>query len=196
MLFHICDWLEHNRWIIGLSRSVTLSVILSVTHYFSFFCVVGSIMIVDLRVLGVLGRRKKVAELAEELLPWMWMGLLFVILSGFLIFAGDATAFYASRVFHVKLMLLLLAIALSVITQISALRWDRSPAMPVLAKLMALVSLVLWVGVILAAVETPDPYLSPTIAQMKSGSSVQKASGYSPSLQVGRWASKTNVSAP
>ena len=169
MFLHFCDWIEHNSWIVGISRSVTLSVILSVTHYFSFFCVVGSIMIVDLRILGVLGRRKKIAELADELLPWMWAGLLFVIASGFLMFAGEATAFYAASAFHLKMLLFLLAITLSVITQSSASRWDRSPKIPTVAKLMALVSLALWVGVILTAVETPDPYLSPTLAAVQSG---------------------------
>src|SRR5690349_938446 len=109
MLFSACEWLEHNSWIVAISRSVLLSIIVSVTHYFSFFCLVGSVIVVDLRILGVAGQKNGIKELADQLLPWMWVGLLLVIPSGFILFAGDATAFYFGGMFHIKIVLLVLA---------------------------------------------------------------------------------------
>lgn len=155
MLHHLCEWLEHNSWIIAINSSVVLSAILEVAHYGGFFLLVGSIAIVDLRVLGLAGRRQTAAALAGQLFPWMWTGLVFAFLSGFIMFAGDATDFSRATVFRVKLLVVLFAVILGVIVQWNVPRWDRSPAMPIAARLMALVSLALWIGAILVAVEVP-----------------------------------------
>lgn len=155
MLLHLCEWLENNSWIVAINSSVVLSAILEVAHYAGFFVLVGSIAIVDLRVLGLAARRQTAASLAEQLFPWMWTGLISAFLSGFLMFAGDATDFARASIFGLKMLVIFLALVAGIIVQWSVPRWDRGPSMPIAARVLALVSLALWIGAILAAVEVP-----------------------------------------
>ncbi|MGA3292919.1 MAG: DUF6644 family protein [Candidatus Acidiferrales bacterium] len=150
-----CHWLQHTSFITWVSNSVIISTAVEMTHYFSLFLLVGSIVIVDLRILGLAARRRNATDLADELFPLMWTGLVLNFLSGFLLFAGDAATFYVNWVFHIKLGVILLAVIFGLIVQWNVRRWDRSPSMPAAARLLALVSLVLWIGSILAAVEVP-----------------------------------------
>ena len=155
MLLHLGEWLEHNSWIVAINSSVVLSTILEVAHYAGFFLLVGSIAIVDLRVLGVATRRQTATSLAEELFPWMCTGFISALLSGFIMFAGDATDFSAASIFRVKMLAVLLALAAGIIVQWSVRKWERAPSMPIGARLMAFISLALWIGAILVAVEVP-----------------------------------------
>ena len=129
--------------------------VLEIIHYFSMFILVGSMIIVDLRVLGLVGRRQDATLLADRLFPWMWISLLFNFLSGFIMFAGSATAYYHNDVFYDKVIVVLFAIAASITVQQKVRKWNQSPAMPAWAKLIAVLSIGLWIGAIIAGVEVP-----------------------------------------
>lgn len=136
-----------------MNSSVAVSSFFEVCHYLGFFLVVGSIALVDLRVLGVAGRGQTATAMAEQLFPWMWTGLAFVCVSGFVMFAGDATDFYDASLFRVKMLALLAALVVGIFVQRQVPRWDRRPSMSLVAKSVALLSLLLWIATILAALE-------------------------------------------
>jgi hypothetical protein len=155
MLLHFCAWLQQNSVIIALDNSVVLSALLEILHYTGFFLLVGTIAIVDLRLIGVAGRGQDVTALGKQMFPWMWTGLIFAFVSGFLMFAGDATDFALASVFHIKVGVILLAVVFGIIVQWNVPKWGQMPFIPASAKLLAFISLVLWIGAILAAVEVP-----------------------------------------
>jgi type III secretory pathway component EscU len=68
-------------------------------------------------------------------------------------FATDAGDYYPDKVFRVKMTVILLALIFAVIVKQNVPNWDRLPSISTGAKLVALVSLLLWVGAILAGVE-------------------------------------------
>jgi hypothetical protein len=150
-----CHWLSQTWFISWITNSVVMSTLVELTHYFSLFLLVGSIVIVDLRIMGLAARRRNPTHLAGDLFPLMWAGLALNFLSGFLLFAGDAATFFVNWVFHIKLAVILLAVILGIIVQWNVPRWDRPSGIPIGARLLAFVSLVLWIGSILAAVEVP-----------------------------------------
>lgn len=154
-MLHFCKWLQQNSWIITLNSSVRIYSFFEVCHYAGFFLLVGSIALVDLRVLGIAGRRQKASALAEQLFPWMWTGLIFAFVSGFVMFAGDAIDFYNASLFRMKMLVLLAALVVGIVVQWKVPQWDRPPSMPVGAKAIALLSLILWFGTILIALEVP-----------------------------------------
>jgi hypothetical protein len=119
------------------------------------FVVVGLAVVVDLRVLGVAGRNQTATQLGKRFFPWVWAAFAFNILSGFLMFAGNAQAYIPEWTFHLKMAVVLLAVIFTVFVQWRAPQWDQLPGMPIGAKMVALVSLVLWIGAILAGVEIP-----------------------------------------
>jgi len=68
-------------------------------------------------------------------------------------FAGQATAFYPTTVFRIKMGMVLLALVFGVIVQRKSPVWDRAPSVPAAAKWLAFASLALWIGAILAGLE-------------------------------------------
>ena len=144
--------LEHAAWVVKIAETGWLYAAISVTHYFTLFVLVGTIVLVDLRILGVAARNQSVTQLADTLFPWTWTALGLALLSGFLMFTTDGGDYYPDPVFRVKMTVILLALISAVIVQRNARKWDQ-PVIPAGAKLTAFVSIVLWVGAILAGVE-------------------------------------------
>lgn len=155
MLLQLARWLQGNSFIISLNSAAWSAAATEIVHYFSMFVLVGTTAIVDLRVLGIAARTQSPTQLAERLFPWTWAALAFNVLSGFLMFAGDAVVYIPNSLFHAKLITVLFAVVLGIAVQWGVPRWDRLPAIPVWAKILALASLVLWVGAIFAGVEVP-----------------------------------------
>lgn len=155
MLLRVCERLQQAGWVTAIDNSIVASVIVELIHYFSFFLLVGAIVVVDLRILGRAGRRQIAAQIAEQLFPIMWTGLGLAILSGFILFAGDAVTFFSNPVFRAKMGTILLAVASGFVVQGNAREWEELPVVPLRAKCAALISLALWIGTILAAVEIP-----------------------------------------
>ena len=152
---HFLLWLQHSAFITWLSNSVVMATFIEVLHYFSMFLLVGSIVLVDLRLMGVAAKRRNATELASDLFPVMWTGLALNFLSGFILMLGDVEAFYYNWVFHIKLGVILVSVVFGIIVQASVRKWDRPTGIPAFAKLLAFVSLALWIGSILASVEVP-----------------------------------------
>jgi hypothetical protein len=144
-LFH---WVDAS-W---LSREIRASTwqfaIFEMIHLLGLTMVLGSLMVLDLRLFGVGMLRLRAAELAKNLGGYMLSGLGIILTSGVLLFFGEPMKLYVSPWFHVKMGLL----ALAILFQFTIFRGvaSRGEASPVLSKFASVVSLVLWFGVGLA----------------------------------------------
>jgi len=147
--------LEQMGWVKTLGSTGWMYSTVAVTHYLTMFWFIGSIAVVDLRVMGIAARRRGIGELAEQLFPWAWIGFTLAVISGFLMFATDAGDWAPDKVFHVKLTLIAVSAVFAFIVQRGARRWAQDPAVPRAAKIIALISLSLWVATILSASEIP-----------------------------------------
>jgi hypothetical protein len=132
-----------------LNASELIFPTLEVIHIVGFAVLVGTIAIVDFRLLGIGMRRQKVAELASDLAPWTLIGLTMVLLSGPLMFSSDPDMYYLNRSFQVKMVLLLLAIIFQYTIHRST---TKSEGPPFRQKLVACVSMTLWVGIIFGGI--------------------------------------------
>lgn len=114
-------------------------------HFFGFALLIGTIVIVDLRLLGGGMRRQSPAELAADLKPWTLTGLIFMLTTGPAMFAADPRVYYANPSFRFKITCLLIAI----LYQFTIHRWAVKPTVaPIVGKLAAVVSLALWISVV------------------------------------------------
>jgi uncharacterized membrane protein len=155
MLLRICEWLQHNGFIVFVNSSVITASTLEIIHFVSFFVLVGSLVAVDLRILGLAARKMKSGSLVQYAFPWMWTGFAIAVISGFLMFSIDATEYLHNTVFHEKLYSLLFTLIFAIVIQNNVEKWDRSPQTPVFAKLIALLCLVSAVAMILMGVDVP-----------------------------------------
>src|ERR1700676_5325606 len=120
---------------VAMDSTAFESAVLLIMHYFGFFLLVGSIAVVNLRLLGVGVPGETAARLGKQIFPTMWTGLVLSLISGFILFAGSATQYYNNHVFYLKVLVVLLAIVCTVIIQRNVASWDRLPAVPASAKL-------------------------------------------------------------
>ena len=154
-MLQFCHWLERNSFILWLDSNVVLSLVLEILHYSGFFLLVGTTAIVDLRVMGLAGRKELPSGLAEQLRPWMWTGFCMALFSGFFMFAADAADFYLADWFRYKIIVVVVAIIVGALMFRKVRASGESQNLPAPMKLAALVSLVLWIGAILVSVEVP-----------------------------------------
>ena len=122
-----------------------------ILHILGFVVLVGSILALDLRLLGV-GRAIPIQPMAQLLLPLSRVGFVLAISMGFLLFSADAAHVVKNPAFRAKLLLISAALINIVIAHAGSWRhverWNRE--VPGGAKATALVSLVLWLCVICA----------------------------------------------
>lgn len=147
--------LEQMSWIKTLSETGWMYATVSVIHYLTMFWFIGSMAVVDLRVMGIAGKKRELGELSSQIYPWAWTGMVLAIISGFFMFATDAGDWAPDPVFHVKLAMIGISIVLAILVQVFVPKWASAPEIPTWAKILALVALLFWIGTILSASEIP-----------------------------------------
>ena len=147
--------LEQARWVHTLSVTGWMYSTVSVIHYLTMFWFIGSVAIIDLRVMGIAARKRNLNELSNQLYPWAWTGFGLAILSGCLMFATDAGDWAPDPIFHIKLGMIVLSVIFAIIVQRGIPKWSELSEIPTSAKVIALIALLLWILTILCASEIP-----------------------------------------
>lgn len=125
-----------------LRQSLLFPIIQSI-HILGLTLLVGTIALVDLRLLGITMRRHAVVDLASGLVPWTFAGLLTVLVTGPLLFWADIPRYLDNPAFLAKMGLLAAALACNFTVRRGATRGPRQ-------RLAAALSLLLWSSVVLA----------------------------------------------
>jgi len=137
---------------VAVRESTWLFPTLETVHVISIALVVGTIAIVDLRLLYVASRRRAASELIKEVLPWTWMAFASAVLTGGLLFASAAVKYANNGPFQLKMLLLLLAgLNMAVFHRHTGRRisqWDRGPLIPAAARLAGGISLAIWIAIV------------------------------------------------
>ncbi len=155
LILWFLQWFESISWFVPFEEDYFLSAGIYAAHYFSFFVLVGTIAVVDLRLLSLAGQGRAVTQLAEQLFPWTWIGLGLASLTGFLYLTPSAWIFFRSSFFFTKLLLTFLAAVSVLLIQRNVRKWDQQAALPPQAKVMAVISLLLWISVLIAGTHVP-----------------------------------------
>jgi hypothetical protein len=145
-------WLESTSPAVAISESSWLFPSIESVHVIAIALVVGSITMVDLRLLGLNLKERRVAELTREVLPWTWASFCAAVISGALLFSSNATHYWGTVPFRAKMLLLALAGVNMLVFHSTAYRslarWDGAAPPPRAAKIAGGLSLALWIGVV------------------------------------------------
>ncbi len=121
-------------------------------HVVAITLVLGTIAIVDLRLLGFQAHRPGIQKIINELLPYTWGAFAVAAASGTLLFISNATTYAHNGYFQAKFVLIALAGINMAIFHMTAFKsiadWDRTMPPPTAARVAGGLSLSLWVGVI------------------------------------------------
>jgi hypothetical protein len=136
---------------VAMRHELWLYPAVEILHICGFVVLVGSIVVLDLRLLG-LSRGISARELSRHVLPWTLGALIVIVPTGFLMFMTHASDFLVNRAFQVKLALIMLAGVNAALFHTGAsgkyALWDRDVVPPARVKAHAVASLAIWAGVI------------------------------------------------
>ena len=107
----IFDWLQATAIAVTIRENDILFPWIECIHVLAIVLVVGTILIVDLRLLGVASRDRPVTVLLREVLPCTWTAFGVAAVSGSLLFSSNATKYAHNTFFQLKMMLLVIAAA-------------------------------------------------------------------------------------
>jgi hypothetical protein len=153
-LHAFCHWLadtplsltiQNVSWIIPMVQSV---------HIVCIAIVIFSVFAVDLKLLGVIGRGQPAAVYTHRFLPWIWVTLVVLLLSGTILIIGEPSRSLENPAFQFKMSCLVVAMIVTAILQRPLRRepgyWEASSGRKLLGGLIAVASICLWVSIVFA----------------------------------------------
>lgn len=150
----ICQWLQDTPFGASLRESIWAFPIVEGTHLLAISVAVGTLLVLDLRLAGLLFAREPVSGVTAAILPVSAWGFAVTFATGVLLFWCQAAKAWGSVYFRIKLALLLLAGINALIFELTLRRrlaeWDRDAVPPFRARLAGILGIFLWVGVICA----------------------------------------------
>lgn len=121
-------------------------------HVLCVTVVFGSILVVDLRLLGFTDRLRAVTRVADEMLRFTWVAFAGAVVTGSMYFTANATTYWFNTAFRYKMLAILLAgvnmAVFQLVTYKGVAAWDRGAAAPRAARLAAALSIFIWTCVI------------------------------------------------
>jgi hypothetical protein len=130
--------IRDNYWVIPVVQSI---------HILAIAVVIGSALITEMRIAGIVAPDESLSVVAQRYLPWMWRALAVLLATGLVMLIGEPDRVLSNVPFWIKMALVLTAVLASLGLRRPLLRpMTESDAAP--AKALAWILLALWVVVI------------------------------------------------
>jgi hypothetical protein len=121
-------------------------------HVIAIVTVVGTIAIMDLRLLGVTSTKWSITSVSRDTLKLTWGAFLLAVITGLLMFISKATTYMLNPYFLWKMVLIMLAglnmAYLHLTTWKTIDAWDNGTIIPASVKLSGALSLIFWIIVV------------------------------------------------
>jgi uncharacterized membrane protein len=135
-----------------IRNSQLLFPLIEFVHVLGLTTVFGTIVIVDVRLLGIASTERPFSRVASDVLKWTWLAFAVTVTTGLLMFITSAGTYYHNVYFRAKMVLIVLAgintLAFELTAKRSIQSWDRNAAAPAVGRIVAAVSLVIWIAVV------------------------------------------------
>jgi len=143
----LLEWLQALPLAVFIHKTPWAFTTVQVVHVFAVSMVIGTIAIVDLRLLGLASTKRPFAELSRQVLPFTWAAFVVAVLAGVLLFISRATEYFVNPVFWIKMALIVLAginmVIFEFITVRDVQKWNTGPTPPP-ARLAGGISIACW----------------------------------------------------
>ncbi|WP_293612776.1 DUF6644 family protein [Ponticaulis sp.] len=146
-------WLDGQQLSIALRESFLVWSALEASHIMTLMLFVGTIVMVDLRILGVLFTGTPVSAIEKRVLPMTMIGFAVLIITGVLLFYAKPLTYYNNMYFRLKLIVIGLAMINIMVFHFRVQRnqdaWDNAAKPPASARVIAGLSLSSWLLVVI-----------------------------------------------
>ncbi len=151
-IFEICQWIQNSSIGTHIRESVYTFPLIEATHVIGLAVSVGTIAIVDLRLIGAALTKEPVTDVIEQLQPWTLSGFAVQFISGIFLFWSEAARLYPSYSYRAKFVFLILlginALLFHTTIYKSVDKWDREAVTPWRARMAGWIGITFWAAVI------------------------------------------------
>jgi hypothetical protein len=144
--------IENTPMSVFMRENVLAFPLVESVHVLALTLVLGTVAMVDLRLLGVSARNHAITKLSNDIIPITWGAFVLAAITGGLLFISKATDYMSNFFFLGKMVLMILAgINMGIFeffTSRSIKNWDTDTPTPIGAKIAATLSLLFWIGVV------------------------------------------------
>src|SRR5262249_16208793 len=150
----IIHWMQISDIGTGIRESIWLFPIVETTHVLALALSVGVLIWFDLRLMGWGMKHEPVSQIHKQVMPFAFVGIAIMMLTGVLLFWSEAEKCYLSGFFRLKVLFLVLAALNAGIFELGTKKsiedWDKYPVPPPRARMAGLISILSWTAVIVA----------------------------------------------
>ena len=149
---HFVQWLNETPLSVFLRENDWAFAIIETVHILGLGLSVGTILWVDLRLVGLVMRRYRTSDVMSQLEPWAIRGFIIMFVSGSLLLLAEPEKCYTRTSFRLKALMLILA-GLNILYFNKRVRHtlpesDEAVVLPWRAQAVGYISMALWLGII------------------------------------------------
>ncbi|GAA0283202.1 hypothetical protein GCM10009127_25790 [Alteraurantiacibacter aestuarii] len=149
---NIWESIEYSSFGVSIAESLWAFPTIETVHVIALVTVIGTILVMDLRMLGLASTNVLVSKVSDDTLKWTWMAFVLAAITGTLLFISKASTYMVNPYFLVKMGVMAVAglnMALyHFVTSKDQAQWDGAASPPSKVKIAAIVSLTLWLVVV------------------------------------------------
>jgi hypothetical protein len=124
-------------------------------HVLAATTVFGTVLIVDLRLLGIPSLKRQITRIESEVIRLTWCAFAVAVVTGVLMFAANAQTYFINTAFRLKLLAILAAglnmLVFETLSRRDIAAWDSGVSPPRAARIAGLLSILLWITVLVLA---------------------------------------------
>jgi hypothetical protein len=146
-LLEFCRWLQYSAPLHALRESPVFFPIIATIHLMGLALIGGSVLLVDLRLLGWGLQGQPAARVTADAERWLRVGLAVMVSTGILLFMCFATKYYYLTFFWVKMAALVAVVVFTRSVHRRVAMANEADVSPFRRRFVALVSIFLWTTV-------------------------------------------------
>jgi uncharacterized membrane protein SirB2 len=151
MIESFCNWLSNTSLSLTIQTVMWIIPAVQTVHILCVAVVMSSMAMLDLRLIGIAGRRQSTSQMVNRFVPWVWGALPVLLTSGVILIIGEPSRELLNPYFRAKMVMLATVIGITFVVarqnKKEASYWEGRR---VAARWTGLVSLLLWVGIVTA----------------------------------------------
>lgn len=151
MVQAFCDWLSNTPVSLKIQTVLWIIPAVQTVHILSVSIVMASMAMLDLRLMGVAGKRQPISRMVDRFVPWVWRVLLILLATGVILTIGEPERELLNWAFRTKMAMVatvsLITLAVQLMNRRDDTFWENRR---IASATVGVVSLLLWVGIVTA----------------------------------------------
>jgi putative copper export protein len=151
MLNSVCVWIDGTALSQAIQNAPWVVPTVQTVHILAIAALMGSMMMINLRLVKLVGRDQPLAQVSGRFSPVIWWALPVLLVSGIFLIIGEPARALKNNIFQIKMLLVISAIFVTLFfakpLKKNPAHWDSRSGT---GMLVALISISLWVAIIFA----------------------------------------------